>query len=174
MFKEPELFWKNFRLGTELQVSGTFIYNGLYVFDQMEHFYFEEQCFDFLYNIAVGFERLMKVAVILLEHKPGILQEDFEKTLITHNHLELIKRIKAKESINLGKQHTLFLQLLSDFYKSMRYNRYNLSSVFRPNQERHHLVEYLSEQLSISISAELSDATPNEKNIKKIHRQDSR
>ena len=53
----PEYFWKNFRLGTELQVSGSFIYNALYFFDQMECFNNEEEIFEFLYSLSVGIER---------------------------------------------------------------------------------------------------------------------
>src|SRR6185312_4028016 len=135
-FKEADLFWKNFRLGTELQVSGSFIYNGLYAFDMMEHFYFEEEIFEFLYNIAQGLERLEKITVILLEHQPGMGQEEYEKSLITHNHIELLDRIKQKKQIKLGKGHIKFLQLLADFYRSMRYERYNMSSVYSPDQDQ--------------------------------------
>ena len=90
----PEYFWKNFRLGTELQISGSFIYNALYFFDQMEHFCNDEEIFEFLYNTSVGLERLEKIAIILLEHDSSMDQEEFEKTLITHSHLELLDRIK--------------------------------------------------------------------------------
>ena len=60
IFKNPELFWKNFNLGTELQISGSFIYNALYHLDKMKNFRYEEDCFEFLYNISVGIERLQK------------------------------------------------------------------------------------------------------------------
>jgi hypothetical protein len=50
----PEYFWKNFRLVTEFQTSGSSIYNALYFFDQIEHFCNEEEIFEFLYNISVG------------------------------------------------------------------------------------------------------------------------
>lgn len=52
----PTEFWKNFRLGTELSISGNFIYNGLYNFDLMSHFYYEDEAFEFLYNISVRIE----------------------------------------------------------------------------------------------------------------------
>ena len=45
---DSSTFWKNFNLGTELQISGSFIYNGLLVFDEMETFYHEEEIFEFL------------------------------------------------------------------------------------------------------------------------------
>jgi hypothetical protein len=72
---DPDYFWKNFRLGTELQISGSFIYNALYTLDNMQTFYYEAECFEFLYNMSVGFERLQKIAVILLEHDKNGHQE---------------------------------------------------------------------------------------------------
>lgn len=34
-------FWKNFNLGKELDIAGSFIYNGLHSFYLMESFYYE-------------------------------------------------------------------------------------------------------------------------------------
>ena len=46
----------------------SFIYNGIYSLDNMESFHNVEECFEFLYNISVGIERLQKILVILVEH----------------------------------------------------------------------------------------------------------
>lgn len=100
MLNEPNLFWKNFRLGAELQISGSFIYNAIFTLENMQTFYYEEECFEFLYNISVGLERLQKIVIILLEHNEEQSQEDFEKSLITHNQLELLNRIKKKRKLN--------------------------------------------------------------------------
>lgn len=164
----PEYFWKNFRLGTEVQISGAFIYNALYFFDQMEHFCNDEEIFEFLYNTSVGLERLEKIVVILLEHEAAINQEEFEKTLITHSHLELLNRIKEKKDINLGKIHNKFIQLLSNFYKSMRYNRYNLSSVYEPNKDAKEFINLIQEGLNIEIKTDMLFATANDEKIKKF------
>mgnify|MGYP007108086072 CR=1 FL=1 len=43
MYDNPIDFWKNFRLGTELQISGSLIYNALYSLDQIEYFYYEHE-----------------------------------------------------------------------------------------------------------------------------------
>jgi hypothetical protein len=166
MFNDPNFFWKNFRLGTELQISGTFIYNALNAFDQLEHFYYEEQIFEFLYNISVGIERLEKITIILLEHTDLVNQGDFEKTLITHNHLELLKRIRKKKALSLGKSHFKFLQLIGDFYHSIRYSRYNLSSVYEADQSQERLVKFLESELKISIGAEFMNVTANDQKIK--------
>jgi hypothetical protein len=164
----PEYFWKNFRLGTELQISGSFIYNALYFFDQMEHFCNDEEIFEFLYNASVGLERLEKIAIILLEHDSSMDQEEFEKTLITHSHSELLDRIKKKKEINLGKRHNKFIQLLSKFYKSMRYDRYNLSSVYKPNQDAFAFINLIQDELKIEIKTDMLFATANDDNIKKF------
>lgn len=164
----PEYFWKNFRLGTELQVSGSFIYNALYFFDQMECFNNEEEIFEFLYNLSVGVERLEKIAIILLEHDTSTNQEDFEKTLITHSHSDLIDRIKKKKNLNLSKCHNKLIQLLSNFYKSMRYGRFNLSSVYQPNQDALKFIEFVQSELNIEIKTDMILATANDDRIKKF------
>lgn len=168
MHNDQNYFWKNFRLGTELQISGSFIYNALYYFDKMENFYFEHECFEFLYNVAVGIERLEKIAIILLDHNENENQEDFEKTLITHNHLELLRRIKKCTVINLGSTHNKFLHLLSDFYTSTRYDRFGISSVYHVNQDKEKLINFVSSELHIEVSVEMMFATQIDKRIKKF------
>lgn len=165
---DRQTWWKNFSLGTELQISGSFIYNGLYQFDQLKGFYHEEEIFEFIYNLAVGIERLMKVNIILLEHNSDSDQEEFEQSLKTHNHLELLKRIKKGNQLNLGKIHNDFLQLLSKFYKSMRYDRFNLVSTNNIAPERKEFIDFLEKHLKIKISVEGFGATPNDKRIKKF------
>lgn len=165
---DKETFWKNFNLGTELQFSGSFIYNGLQQFDQIKSFYHEEEIFEFLYNLSVGIERLMKVNIILQEHKTDSNQDEFEQTLITHNHQELLKRINKYHKLNLGKIHNDFLQLLSRFYKSMRYDRFNLTSVTNLSPERKGFIDFLEKHLDVNISIEPLGVTPNDKKFKKF------
>lgn len=61
MFNDKGLFWKYFKLGEELHIAGTFIYDALYCIDLLEHFHYEDECFDFLYKISVGIERLERI-----------------------------------------------------------------------------------------------------------------
>jgi acyl carrier protein len=164
----PSEFWKNFRLGTELSISGNFIYNGLYSFDQMPHFYYEDEAFEFLYNISVGIERLQKICIILLEHNDDINQEEFEKNLISHNHHALHSRIEKHKNFNLGKPHKKLLAILTKFYKSSRYELYQIQNVFKPNQSKLELIKFLEESLDIKISAEMVACTSNEPRIKKF------
>ena len=148
---ESDFFWKNFRLGTELQIAGTYIFNALYFLDKLEYLRNEEDIFEFLYNISVGIERVEKIAIILLEHSEDVVQEDFEKSIITHNHLDLLNRIKKIKKLNLGKVHKKFLNLTTDFYTSYRYQRFNKSSVYHKNFDKFKFLEFLASELNIEI-----------------------
>lgn len=143
--------WKNFNLGEELSISGTFIYNGLRRFHGMQVLDHTDEIFKFLYNLSVGLERLLKIAVILLEHKDDADQEVLEKSLITHNHLELLKRVRGHHKFDLGSPHNEFLALLSTFYTSLRYDRFTLSSVYDTDRERKALWGFLSKHLNVDL-----------------------
>lgn len=151
---EPDFFWKNFRLGTELQISGSFIYNALYFLDTLEYIHYEEDIFEFLYDLSVGIERLQKIAVVLLEHDERTEQVVFEKNLITHDHLILHERINKIHKINLGKVHFNFLNLLRNFYTSYRYERFNKKSVYKPDLDKKMLQEFLVKELNLETSTE--------------------
>lgn len=167
-FKDPNYFWKNFRLGTELHIAGSYLYDGLLAFDRMEHFCYEDECFEFLYRTSVGLERLEKIVIILLEHNSTLVQEDFEKSLITHNHMQLLARIQEKHQLTLGKQHNKFLQLISEFYISTRYSRYNRSSVYLPNQDKFRLVDFIEQELGIDLNSKSWFPTGNDNRIKRF------
>lgn len=143
--------WKNFNLGQELDISGTFIYNGLRRFHEMQVLDHTDEVFEFLYNLSVGIERLLKIAVVLVEHEDGSDQEALEKSLITHNHLELMRRLRQRCNFNLGSPHNEFLGLLGTFYKSLRYDRFALSSVYDLDRERKALCGFLAKHLKVDI-----------------------
>lgn len=162
-------YWKNFKLGKELDIAGRFIYNGLYTFHEMEHFVFEEEIFEFLYNISVGIERLLKIAVVLTEHNSETKQIEFEKSLITHNHDVLLQRLKRERKINFSSSHNKFLMLLSKFYKTYRYHRYSLISMSIEDWEQIELIDFLNENLKISIDIKtFFGVTPNDSRIKRF------
>lgn len=164
----PTEFWKNFRLGSELSVSGNFIYNGIYCFDLMDHFCFEDESFEFLYDISVGLERLQKIVLILLTHKDFENQDEFEKSLITHNHQELNSKINKIRKVKLGKVHHEFLNILVTFYKTDRYGKYSLNSVFKPEQASKKLISFIEDNLNLKISTNLMGCTPNSFRFKKF------
>jgi hypothetical protein len=165
---DAKTFWKNFSLGKELDIAGSFIYNGLKAFDLMENFAQEDSIFEFFYNTSVGIERLEKILVILIEHSDTVDQNDFENSLRTHNHLELLKRISKKHNCGLNNLHNEFLELLSNFYRTMRYDRYNLNSIYSHDKERVGLISFLEKHLKTKIVYKDMFVTQNEWRIKKF------
>lgn len=161
---EPDYFWKNFRLGTELQTAGNFIYNGLFFLDKLEWLHFEEDIFEFLYNISVGIERIQKIIIVMSEHNESLDQVEFEKSLLTHNHTELLRRIQIIHQLNLGKVHSKFLGLLTNFYNSYRYIRFNKSSVYHKNFDKFDFLEFISKELKVEIQK--GDYIQNSKQVK--------
>lgn len=145
--------WKNFDLGQELSVSGAFIYNGLRCFHGMKVFDHSDEVFEFLYNISVGLERVLKVTVVLLEHDDATDQEDFERSLITHSHLDLLHRIRQRTQINLSGPHNEFLSLLATFYRSLRYDRFRLETVHDQTKERDALCAFIEKQLDVTLES---------------------
>lgn len=149
MINEEHFFWKNFRLGTELQVAGTFLYNGLFALESMQDFQNDENCFEFLYNISVGIERLEKIVIVLHEHNSNQSQEQFEKSLISHNHYELYERLAKLSTLKFDRRHSSFLQILSSFYQTTRYERFNIKSVYETPQEKESLINFLTKHLEL-------------------------
>ncbi|MCI9865794.1 hypothetical protein RHIZ_07560 [Rhizobium skierniewicense] len=165
----PDEYWKNFNLGTELDIAGRFLFNGLQAFHETENFAAEEDAFEFLYSIAVGVERLLKIAVILTEHDNVVDQESFEKSLITHTHQELALRLREPHGLTFSPRENEFIALLGRFYTSQRYGRYSLASVFAPAQERDELVKFLEKHLEIKIDISgWLTVTPNERKHRKF------
>lgn len=83
-------YWQNFELGKELEIACNFIYDSLKNLHEMETLYYETEIFSVSYSLSVGLERILKVSVVLLEYNEETNFSDFEKTLITHNHLDLL------------------------------------------------------------------------------------
>lgn len=161
-------YWKNFNLGTEIDIAGRFLFNGLRAFHEMEHFAAEEDAFEFLYATAVGMERLLKIAVILTEHDKAADQTAFEKGLITHSHQELVRQLRKNHKIYLSPAHNDFVSILSRFYKSHRYGRFSLASAATPTRERDELNAFFEKYLKIKIETEgMFNATPNERRYRK-------
>lgn len=164
--------WKNFNLGKELSVSGAFIYSGLRRFYEMQILDNADEIFEVLYNLSVGLERLLKIAVVLLEHNDSTDQEALEKSLITHNHLDLLHRVRQHVKVNLGGPHNEFLGLLGNFYKTARYDRFSISSLQTSEKEREALFSFLNKQLQINlVPSSMLFGTPNDARFKKYIRR---
>lgn len=148
---KPTQIWKNFKLGEEVSVSGAFIYNGMRRFHEMRKLDFTDEVFEVLYDLSVGFERLLKIAVVLLEHDDAIDQDALEKSLITHSHLDLLARVKKHVPINLASPHNDLLGLLGTFYKSLRYDRFTLAAAYNSEKEIEALCDLLRKHLNVDI-----------------------
>lgn len=143
-------YWKNFSLGTELETSGIFIYNGLKQINDLEHYEYSEDVFEILYNLSVGFERLMKILIVLTEHQENTDQECFEKELITHNLDSLRNRIERDHKLELDNIQKEFLMILTVFYKKQRYNRFNLNDSNNYTKDKDCLFDFLVRKLKIN------------------------
>lgn len=165
---KPTDFWKNFRLVEELSISGTFIYNGLRRYHEMHKLDNDDEIFELLYNLSVGFERLLKIAVVLHEHNDMTDQEQLEKSLITHNHFVLLNRLKKHTEIKLCTPQNELLNLLSKFYKSYRYDRFSLESAFDGKKEKKAFLQYLSTYSKVDLTHESIMGVFNDEKAKKF------
>lgn len=143
----PDKVWnyKNFNMVTELDIAGEFIYDGIHTLNQMKAVNEEASLFSFLYHTAVGIERLQKIIIVLFEVVKTEQQEEFEKSLITHSHTGLHERIKKLTKIDFNARENRFLHMLTSFYNSARYDRFNLNSQFVKEQQlfSDYLIEHI-------------------------------
>jgi hypothetical protein len=168
----PSEFWKNFRLNEEIHISGTFIYNGLRRFHELKSFDHSDELFEFLYELSVGLERLLKCAVVLYEHNETYDQEALEKSLITHNHLDLMARLRDHVELKLGPTHNDLMSLLGTFYKTLRYDRFSLTSAYEGKKEATAILRLLSKHFETEVPADDSwFGAPNEDRFRKYMRR---
>lgn len=159
-------YWKSFNLCKEVSLAGIFIYNGIKTFDEMDSFHNEEEIFDFFYNIAVGIERLEKIALILKEKIEIEKIQEFERSLKTHNHIELMNRI-VEGKVVFNDTQTAFLCLLKNFYKNWRYDRYSVNDCKSCDKEKQALIVFLEKHYNLQINDEIFNTTQNSDRIKK-------
>lgn len=164
----PEQFWKNFNMLDEVGISGAFIYNGLRRFHEIRVLEHTDELFEFLYYLSVGVERLLKVAVVLLEHDDSIDIEEFERSLITHTHEDLMRRVREHADVKLSSVHNELLTLLGTFYKRFRYNRFLASSAYSRNSEKEAILAFLSKHVGVKLEDSGTLAIRNEVRFKKL------
>lgn len=165
----PEEWWKNFALNREIDTSGTFIYNSIRALEELESFQHSVDTFEVLYGLAVGVERLAKIAIILIEHEESTDIEELEKSLISHNTLELVERISSNREVKISAQSKEFLALLSKFYKTHRYDRFSFSSLPNIEKEKTDYLNFLDKHLKTELSnSNEFDLIPNTDQIRKF------
>lgn len=126
LFSNKVWNFKNFNMVTELDIAGEFIYDAIHTFNQMNVITQESMLFSFLYHASVGIERLQKILLVLWKDIDNKNYQEFEKSLITHSHGELSKRITESTGKELNSRENEFLHLLGEFYKTARYQRFNI------------------------------------------------
>ncbi|UAM99376.1 hypothetical protein K8354_06065 [Polaribacter litorisediminis] len=165
-------YWKNFGLGTELEITGAFLFNGLKSINTLDNFNYAEDVFELLYNLSVGIERLQKIAIILIENIDVNNKESkkqFEESIRHHKLLNLHIMIECKHSLNLNAHQKEFLHLLSKFYKTYRYDRFNINSSKDYENEKIAFIRFLSNKLSIvNISNTIINTTQTQAYLAKI------
>jgi len=156
------LYFKNFPMGTEIQIAGSFVYLGLQEFNRLKSFYHEDEVFPVLYHIAIGIERLQKVLVVLTEEITVVNREKVEEELkkLGHRHVALHNRIRENISVQFTKDELKLLHLLNDFYKYCRYDRFKLDNSYA--KERDLLVKFFNLSLDKNINMDAFWPTPND------------
>ena len=128
-------------MANELDVAGKFIYSDINKLNQMVSFEYIGEDFFFIYHLAVGFERMQKILLLIIN---DVQESDIKKFLDkikTHNHQNLHGKIKEKIKISFSKEQNELLKILSDFYEEERYSRFDFFSY--DFKDRNILVEYI-------------------------------
>lgn len=128
MSKNNELYKESVVMANELDVAGEFIYTALNKLNGMNNFDQVGDDFYFLYHLAVGIERVQKVLLVILNDVENDRIEKFLSSIKSHNHTMLHSKIQEKVKINFSKEQNELLKLLSLFYNSERYKRFDFFS----------------------------------------------
>ena len=159
-------FVKNFALNREVGIAGKFIYDGMHDLNCMYGYNDLDNIFGFLYKISVGIERLQKIAYILLKNPNEDEYKEIEEEIITHSHTGLQDKINDLTNIFLNDHQKAFLHLLTRFYNSCRYDRFNFMTSF--NMEQELFINYVQERLNINIDFKSIFPTMLEERVKKF------
>lgn len=161
-------WWKNFSMRFEVEVAGSFIYNGLISLHRLEWFNRPTDIFEILYNLSVGVERLQKVALVLLEHGSKGDVDEFEASIRHHSTLALSDRIDDHVNQKLAPIHKEFLSMLTEFYAQHRYGRFASSSHKSLTSEYDMFLSFLSKHFHVKIpEASNLFALPNSNTIRR-------
>lgn len=123
-------YFKNFNLGKEIDLAGSFAYNALSILNMEDNVYKNDQIFLFLYNTAVSVERLQKCVLFICGNYDETSIADFASSLKSHDHQMLQSRITEITKKKLSTEQNSFLMLLSGFYSNGRYANYSFVDEF--------------------------------------------
>lgn len=123
-------YFKNFNLGKEIDLAGSFAYNALSILNMEDNVYQNDQIFLFLYNTAVSVERLQKCVLFIYGNYDETSITDFAASLKSHDHQMLQSRITEITHKKLSAEQNSLLMLLSGFYLNGRYANYSFGDKF--------------------------------------------
>lgn len=148
--ESPQFKWTNFDFNMEIHVAGDFLYEGIYLIDRLSQLRYEDDYFLFLYDIAVGVERLEKIAYLLLALKDKELNPT--TNWVNHKHHLLFEMINNHITLKLGKREMAFVHLLSEFYNNGRYDRFKYAGEIdnnKPSKDKDLFLIFLEKHLNV-------------------------
>lgn len=119
-------YFKNFNIGKEIDLAGTFAYNALSILNTTQDVYLNDQIFMFLYNASVSVERMQKYVLFMYGNYNGSEFEQFAETIKNHNHQNLQCKINSFTKKKLSEEQNALLILLRNFYANGRYSNYSM------------------------------------------------
>lgn len=145
-------WWKNFDLNAEVHIAGTFLYDGLQALGHCRRLDNDDEIFSFLYHFSVGCERLMKVVIVLTEHRVETDQKAFEQKLVSHNTEALLQRIEKVHPLKISRPERALVRCLSEFYRTYRYDHFRLETIRDRGQMREKFRVFLETDSGIKLS----------------------
>lgn len=119
-------YFRNFNIGAEIDLAGSFAYNALSIINTAQDIYQNDQIFLFLYNAAVGVERMQKCVLFMYgDYKESDIDQ-FANTIKSHGHQKLQAKIIEYTGLKLPRDQNALLLLLQEYYAKGRYS--NLSA----------------------------------------------
>lgn len=123
-------YFKNFNIGKEMDLAGTFAYNALSTLNTTQDVYLNDQIFMFLYNASVSVERMQKCVLFMYGNYNGTEIEQFAETIKIHDHQNLQCKINDYTRKKLSEEQNALLILLRNFYADGRYANYSMDGAY--------------------------------------------
>ena len=123
-------YFKNFNLGREIDLAGSFAYNALSFINSSHDVYMNDQIFMFLYNASVAVERMQKCVLFIFGEYNKDNFAEFAITLKSHDHQKLQSCIFKYTHKKLSEEQNSLIILMRDFYSEGRYSNYSMDSTY--------------------------------------------
>ncbi|WP_298077516.1 hypothetical protein [uncultured Abiotrophia sp.] len=150
---DRDLTTLNFSIREELQIAGVLIWKSIHSLDKIcfdtQTSYLVEYPFMTLYFASQGIERIQKTLIELICKNKHILESEKNKAydlLMSHSHNGLNDWIEANRNVSIKKSGKNLLGILSDFYNTIRYARYNDETYLKSKTPEIDLLRKLKER----------------------------